>query len=259
MPSRLRTSSSLDAPVAVDTISQPAASRPVKKQKMSLTQTYYVASTARSKLGAEARRADHNLRLLVGHANLLDSLMLELADAEREQEAWFNSSVQRATAKSSEPRHIQWIDTIAEEAIDDDGDESDADSDADSDIYEDATMFDIPLRRIRSPPLDLSSAALDYDESELDDEFDEEATDAALSLTRVASHLSPPELTLDSDSESEDESSMPSSPEQPAFELTAKETQAMVTGAAPGSNPTNGFFDQDFAMHQQRQPLIASC
>ena len=48
---------------------------------MSLTQTYYVASTARSKLGREANRADHNLRVLVGHANLLDNLMLDLANA----------------------------------------------------------------------------------------------------------------------------------------------------------------------------------
>ena len=75
--------------------------------------TYSVASTARTKLGREAQRADHDLRLLVGHANLLDTLMVELADAEREQEAWFNQSVKKAS-KPEEPRHIQWIDTIAE-------------------------------------------------------------------------------------------------------------------------------------------------
>lgn len=63
---------------------------------MSLTATYYIASSARAKLGKEACKPDHNLRLLVGHANLLDALMLDLHDAEREQEAWFNQTVQKA-------------------------------------------------------------------------------------------------------------------------------------------------------------------
>ncbi|KAH8661827.1 hypothetical protein BGZ61DRAFT_593629 [Ilyonectria robusta] len=53
---------------------------------MFITQTYYLAHKARVKLSSEAARADHDLRLLVSHANLLDSLMLELADTEREQE-----------------------------------------------------------------------------------------------------------------------------------------------------------------------------
>lgn len=33
---------------------------------------YYVASTARTKLGKEACRESHRLRMLVGHANTLD-------------------------------------------------------------------------------------------------------------------------------------------------------------------------------------------
>lgn len=51
---------------------------------MSVTQTYYLAHTAWGKLSSGAARADHNLRLLVGHANLLDSLMVEPAEAEQE-------------------------------------------------------------------------------------------------------------------------------------------------------------------------------
>lgn len=81
---------------------------------MSLTQTYYIAASARSKLGKEACRADHDLRLLVGHANLLDSLMIELQDAERQQEAWFNQTMAKAS-KPEEPRHVQWVDSIVEE------------------------------------------------------------------------------------------------------------------------------------------------
>jgi hypothetical protein len=114
MPSHLRFQSSFEEPIEAHATYQSSPTLPPKKkQRMSLTQTYYVASAARSKLGREAGRADHNLRLLVGHANLLDSLMLELQDAEREQEAWFNQSV-RTASKPDEQRHVQWIDSIPE-------------------------------------------------------------------------------------------------------------------------------------------------
>ena len=52
----------------------------------------------------EVGRPNHCLRLLVGHANLLDSLLLELSGAEREQEPWFNQSVYEAT-KVPEKHH----------------------------------------------------------------------------------------------------------------------------------------------------------
>merc|ERR1712230_277093 len=109
MPSHLRLQSSIEEPISANATYQTSPTLPpAKKQKMSLTQTYYVASTARSKLGREASRADHNLRLLVGHANLLDQLMVDLADAEKEQEAWFNQTVQKAS-KPEQPKHIQWL------------------------------------------------------------------------------------------------------------------------------------------------------
>ncbi|KAI5360858.1 Putative protein Ecm13 [Septoria linicola] len=246
MPSHLRLQSSFEPFQANATIQTLPTLPPAKKQKMSLTQTYYVASTARSKLGREAGRADHDLRLLVGHANLLDSLMVELADAEREQEAWFNQSVKKAS-KPEEPQHVQWIDTIAEE--DDEEDDSDLESDDGSDIYdEDAEMFNIPLRKIRSPPVEISSEEIDED-MESDDEFDED-----LALSRVPSNQnSPPELTLDSDSDSEDD--MPSSPEQPLFELSEKERQQIATTT---------FYDiksstEALLAQQNQQPMIAAC
>src|SRR6185295_8894158 len=128
-------------------------------QKMSLSQTYFIASSARSKLGKEACRPDHNLRLLVGHANLLDSLMLELRDAEREQEAWFNASVKRAQ-RDEEPKHIRWADTIVEE------DDSDSDSDSDSEFDEEDFEMAIPLRRIRSPPVTITSRQIEEEDEE---------------------------------------------------------------------------------------------
>lgn len=69
---------------------------------MSITQAYLIAHTAWSKLSVEASRPDHHLRLIVGHANLLDSLMVELAGAEQEQEQWFNFSVCGARAAEAQ-------------------------------------------------------------------------------------------------------------------------------------------------------------
>lgn len=208
------------------------------KKKMSITQTYYLAHTARSKLSKEAARADHDLRLLVGHANLLDSLMLDLANAEREQEQWFNHTVRNAT-KKAQPSHIRWADTIEEESMEDySEEEEEEDSDFSDDDYsdydeeEDDGKFEAivamqtaqavakPLRRAPSPPALVSLDEVSSDEEEDDEEEEEEF--ARLTLTRSPSRLasppaqSPPELLDDLSSDEED--SMPPSPEQPTVD-----------------------------------------
>jgi hypothetical protein len=206
---------------------------------MSLTQTYRIASSARTKLGREAGRPDHNLRLLVGHANLLDTLMVELADAEREQEAWFNESV-RKNAKPEEPRRVQWIDAIAEEMDDED---LDSDSDSDSDIYEE-DIPSAPLRRVVSPPPAAYTVSVEEDEddeedSDYEEDFDD---DEEHMLTRTESH--PPELVHE-DSDSEDDS-MPPSPPQPTMEFSEKQRQAFTSTA---------FFDT-LQKQQHQQPDV---
>ncbi|PNS13765.1 hypothetical protein CAC42_3258 [Sphaceloma murrayae] len=185
---------------------------------MSLTQTYRIASTARGKLGMEAARSDHNLRLLVGHANLLDSLMLELANAEREQEAWFNDTIRTAN-RGEAPKHIQWFDSIAEEseAFDDDSD-SDSDSDIDA---EDFPVVNLPRRRSVSPP---PPAPLYLDDDEVVEDFDEDEEE--LALTRVPSHSTPELVHEDSDSEDE---SMPPSPSHTTIEFDEKTQSAIGT------------------------------
>lgn len=194
------------------------SSPPQKKQKMSLTQTYYIAASARSKLGKEACRADHNLRLLVGHANLLDSLMLELADAEKRQEEWFNNTVRKAS-KAEEARHIQWADTI-EEVEEDDV----SDSDSESDFYDEEGDFDMVSmpRAFAQSPVQITTTELEEEEED-EDFYDDLEDDADLALTRVPSQ-SPPELVLDD--ESDDEAS-PTTPPQPTMEFSEKE--AMLT------------------------------
>ncbi|KAI3401268.1 hypothetical protein diail_11974 [Diaporthe ilicicola] len=212
----------------------PILASPIKKKTMSLTQTYYLAHKARAKLSHEAAMPDHNLRLLVGHANLLDSLMLELADAEREQESWFNQSVKNAQQqpekKVESNRHIQWADTIVEE---EDYSDSDSDSD-DSDLEddEDVEMADVvSLRRVPSSnkAAALASPRMEVVEVDMEDDDDEEDY-AELTLTRSPSHSlassPPPELEQDLDESSEDESMPPSPPSTmlPTFEQKQKDS-----------------------------------
>jgi hypothetical protein len=188
------------------------------KKNMSITQTYYLAHKARAKLSREAAQPDHDLRLLVGHANLLDSLMLELAEAEREQERWFNQSVRDAKAQQQQQnkeRHIQWADSIVEE------DEYDSDSSSDSDDSldeDDVEMVNAPVFH----PVSVSAKHIDEDmgEDDLEDDY------AHLELVRTPSHSSSPPELVDPDSESsDDESAMPPSPPQPNMGFSEQEVR----------------------------------
>ncbi|KAJ9302075.1 hypothetical protein DTO271G3_941 [Paecilomyces variotii] len=249
-----------------------------QQKKMSITQTYYLAHTARSKLTREAARADHDLRLLVGHANLLDSLMLELADAEQEQERWFNQTVSGAAkaAEEKSSKHIQWADSVMDEAIIEDTEEDwdpedlsdlDSDSDDDSDYDEDefvvdsATATAAPFYRAPSPVAIITEQEVDEDETDSDDDYSEEHE--TLTLTRASSRQSPPELSSDSEEESEDES-MPPSPEAPTFDaFSEKEHQAVsalfdnkqpATAELPLSeSPESDLFNPEYYVPAQDQ------
>lgn len=190
----------------------------VSKKSMSITQTYYLAHKARAKLSREAAQSDHDLRLLVGHANLLDSLMLELADAEREQERWFNQSVRGASPAKGQNRHVQWADRAViqeepEEQYDSDSDSSDSDDEYEVDDIE---MANAPALR--------PAAVETMEEDDLEEDY------AQLELVRTTSHSSPPPELVDHDSESsDDESAMPPSPPQP--ELVFSDKQAKAAGS----------------------------
>jgi hypothetical protein len=244
MPSRLRFQEDFD-PISTGTIR--SSLPPQKKQKMSLTQTYYVASVARSKLGKEASRPDHNLRLLVGTANLLDSLMIELQNAEREQEAWFNQTLKKA--QKSEDKHIQWLDTIVQEDDEDSDDAASDSSDSDSEFDEEEFEMQAPLKRLRSPPVTVTSTELDMDE----DVYSDDEDSSELALTRTQSHSShPPELVDDSDSEDD---SPPASPPQSTMDISLFDEK---------NNPLSqsdqaAFFDDGFFIPERNAPMIAAC
>lgn len=212
--------------------SRPAPASPaytpfsLKKKTMSITQTYYLAHKARAKLAKEASRSDHDLRLLVGHANLLDCLMLELADAEREQESWFNQSV-RGAARQEQEEDIEYDDTIIEvpdEDWDSDSDSSSDESDSDCDSHEededDVEMADaVSFRRVPVPNAPVTRIS-EYDDDDMDED-DEDYTD--LGLVRTPSHNTPPEL--DDDSDASEEETMPPSPPTAVLTFSEKETQ----------------------------------
>lgn len=239
---------------------------------MSITQTYYLAHTARKKLTREASRADHDLRVLVGHANLLDSLMLDLADAEREQERWFNQTVNGASKASSDekPRHIQWASTVVEEPEEDwdpedvsdlDSDLSDSDEEDDSDFEETDFVINPPRRRAPSPVAPAIEHTLleeeDNDDTDSDFEYDDEEEDLEdLSLTRSPSRQSPPELLTDSDDESEEDDAMPPSPPQPTIEaFDQKEPAASALPLDSAGQPH--LFEQGYYVSPQEQrPMI---
>lgn len=236
-----------------------------QQKKMSITQTYYLAHTARKKLTREASRADHDLRLLVGHANLLDTLMVDLADAEREQERWFNQTVHGATKAQEEPRHVQWASTVVEETEeewDPSEDHSDLDSDSsDSDEEDEAYtkagfVINTPVRRRPvSPPPAPEPALLEDEDDDTDSDFEYDDVEDLedLSLTRSPSRQSPPELLADSDDESEDDA-LPLSPPQPTLE--AFDQKEPNTSAIPLTDAAEPLFDSKYYVPQDTSTLI---
>jgi len=260
MPSPLHISTSVSQhsrPAQPTIDASPIVASPFKlaTKKMSVTQAYFLAHKARAKLSSEAARPDHNLRLLVGHANLLDSLMLDLAEAEREQESWFNQSV-RGAAPKSEDRHIQWADQVEEpehdwHAEDAESDSSDDDSDF-SDEDEDVEMADVvSLRRI--PSVTVKDYSYEMEEDEEDYEDDEEDF-AELALHRSPSHsASPPELDHDSDT-SEDESMPPSPPTVTLPAFSEKQQDAYYSG----SQEKDAFYENGYYLPPRNPARLVS-
>ncbi|RDW89455.1 hypothetical protein BP6252_01487 [Coleophoma cylindrospora] len=241
-----------------------SATPSLKRKTMSVTQTYYLAHSARAKLAHEAGQASLNLHRLVIHANLLDSLMVELAEAEQEQESWFNQSVRGAT--KSEDRRVQWADqaqAIVEEpeedweAEDADSDSSDSDYDSDEDIEMESAGF-VSLSRVPS------HAIISEEEIEVEDDGAEDYESLALHLTPSRSHQ-PPELDHDSDS-SEDESMPPSPPSDTLPTFSDKQREQIATTSFYTSEPQTSLpvsdqkplFDEGYYLPQRTAPDLIS-
>jgi hypothetical protein len=213
---------------------------------MSITQTYFLAHSARGKLSKEASRADHDLRLLVGHANLLDSLMLDLANAEQEQEQWFTKSLSESEEAIVQPE-ADWEVADAEE------------SDSDSDVYENEEMIEHATDSTIISKTEVEEEDADFEEE------DEEEDYGDLALTRTVSRHSPPELSSDSDSDSEDEA-MPPSPPSATFDAFTQHQRQIIAkipkDPSLSESQQEAFIEEGFFLpsrsqqHQQPQPSM---
>jgi hypothetical protein len=174
--------------------------------------------------------------------------MIELQDAERQQEQWFNQTMAKAS-KAEEPRHIQWADSIAEEPEEDD----DSESDSESENEDDFDMITLP-RRITQSPVQISTMEVEDDED--DEEFyDDMEDDSDLALTRVPSQLqSPPELVYEEES---DDESPPTSPPQSTLDFSDKE--AMLTTTFYDAKSQSQYMEDDHPLFMDTAaPLISS-
>lgn len=210
---------------------------------MSITQTYFLAHSARGKLSKEASRADHDLRLLVGHANMLDSLMLDLANAEQEQERWFNNIVSGSDEEEERHRHVETI--VEEPEADWEIDDAQSSDEESEDEAEDKTSANVTA-------------------IEVDSDMEDDETDDDLALTRTASRHSPPELSLDTDSDSEDEHMPPSPPTNTVEVLSEKQRQAIATtsfydtkdSSSLSPAESEAFEQEGFYLPSRQQPTI---
>jgi len=157
--------------------------RSAARQKMSVTQTYMVAHQARQKLAKEANCADHNLHRLVCHANMLDTLIFDLAHAEDEQESYLNRLAHGPQHKQ-QPKADKYasvvMEKLQEESESDEEEAADSDSDSDSDD-EEYQHWENKSSRTTD---DLAAVMIASEEDA--DELQEEC--ARLNLERIESH-----------------------------------------------------------------------
>jgi hypothetical protein len=118
---------------ASTTVTKPSA-RSIYQTKMSTTQTSMIAHQARQKLAKEANCPDYNLHRLVCHANMLDTLIIDLAHAKDEQESCLNQPISGAQKPTRRRKTEKWdqvvMETLEEESEGSDEQESSSDDDS---------------------------------------------------------------------------------------------------------------------------------
>jgi hypothetical protein len=118
------------------TVTKPSE-QSIYQNRMSVTQTYMIAHQARGKLAKEANSPDHNLHRLVCHANMLDTLIFDLAHAEEEQDSYLNklsSGMKKKPARK--PRVEKWSQVVVDKLEEESGSEEEHDLSEDDDSSE---------------------------------------------------------------------------------------------------------------------------
>lgn len=160
---------------------------------MSLTETYLLASKARSKLTREASRQDHDLRVLVSHANMLDNLMDSLAQ-HRYNKQQQQQQQQTAVVTFAEPaspasydeddQELEYVYADDESSDDDESQYSDdEEEDDDEDNDDEYTVFEdieLPSTRIYNSKNKQYKVLPTVDEAPLEEyEYDEDTETTA--------------------------------------------------------------------------------
>lgn len=177
-------------------VSAKGITAPGRRQSLSVAETCYLAQTTRRKLSSEVSRPDHDLRVLVGHANFLDSLMIELAEANQEQASESIPPVKEVITVSQESRRPQSSSNTVDDKPADDWEvwESDESDSSESDSGDDKSESDGVSGSIQFQPVFKRSDTFAVESREVGEEDEDDYGD--LALVRTLSH-SPPEM-LDS-------------------------------------------------------------
>lgn len=204
-----------------------------------MTETYLLASKARAKLTREASRPDHDLRVLVCHANMLDNLMDRIHEhrtsilngdylAKRLQLPQLSPSITHVSyiaeeldedddeeyysdEDEQEPRRIPEIHYNTSEIEYDSESDSEEDFDIDSDDDEETPLYSIkncsyehytPSRNFREMP-----SMSDLTDEELDDleEMDSASDDEEQEVDIVDLNKTPSLTYTDSESDDDDD------------------------------------------------------
>lgn len=160
---------------------------------MSMAETYFLASQARTKLTREARRNDHNLRVLVSHANLLDNLMDALT-----KKRTAGVATAPATTYSRPISMIEEEDEADEEEYSDEEYSDEDDFDDEEDVKFEAVQTSV------TPNLHAHEIQV-TEISDSDSESDDDDQETSYTISSVTSSEGVPSLSYSSEEESEDE------------------------------------------------------
>ena len=151
---------------------------PLKRETMSITQRSFLARTAHSKLCAERFKADHNLRILVGHASILDPLLTQRMAAKEKGESDFDDTPRFYQADSGRaPRQVQFADVVAKKPMQDWNSKNGGSPGCDSFYNKDDHDAVTPVSHLpRTPPYqtNISVTQIEVDD---DDDLEDEKKD----------------------------------------------------------------------------------
>ncbi|KAF5097649.1 hypothetical protein D0Z00_002332 [Geotrichum galactomycetum] len=170
---------------------------------MSMAETYFLASKAQSKLTHEASKNNHNLRVLVSHANLLDNLMESLSKKKMLPETPLKPTY---VNQYNNPSHFSTIHEEEEEEEEDDEDFSEDEYSEEEEEFEPKSYKQMPTIDDYSK---LTPNIYDHEvqvvEISCDDEEEEDEDSEDSNSTVISSPESIPSLSYSSEEESEDE------------------------------------------------------